>query len=81
MPLVAWEVYVWQKMEERKTTNVQNHRGCAREEEKTDQVIQIALCWLFGKKTLRQLKAVNYKANACNFNLFNETNHELNTKK
>ena len=59
MPLVAWEVYVWQKMEERKTTNVQNHRGCAREEENTDQVIQIALCWLFGKKTLKQLKAVN----------------------
>ena len=50
MLLVAWEVHVWRKMEERKTTNVQNHTGCAGEEEKTDQVIQIALCWLFGKK-------------------------------
>ena len=30
------------------------------------------------KKALRQLKAV--KAIACNFNLFNETNHELNAK-
>ena len=28
----------------KETTNVQNHRGCAGEEEKTDQVIQIALC-------------------------------------
>ena len=27
-----------------KQQNVQNHRGCAGEEEKTDQVIQIALC-------------------------------------
>ena len=59
MLLVAWEVHVWQRMEERKTTDVQKHRGSAGEEEKTDQVIQIALCWLFGKKTLRQLKAVN----------------------
>ena len=30
------------------------------------------------KKTLRQLKAV--KAIACNFNLINVTNHELNAK-
>ena len=28
------------------------------------------------KKNFRQLKAVN--TTACNFNLFNETNHELN---
>ena len=49
MLLVAWEVHVWQKMEERKTTEVQKYRGSAGEEEKTDQGIQIALCWLSGK--------------------------------
>ena len=61
MLLVAWEVHVWRKMEERKTTNVQNHTGCAGEEEKTDQVIQIALCWLFGKKNIEAIKGCKLK--------------------
>ena len=75
---VAWEVqlYMYDTIEERKTTDVQKHRGWAREEEKTNQVIQIAFTLIFWNKTLRQLKAVKAIAS----NLFNETNHEWNAK-
>lgn len=77
MLLVAWEVHVWQRIEEKKKKCAKAQGTCqGRGKDRSGDSNSVML--IIWKKTLRQLKAE--KAIACNFNLFNETNHELNAK-